>query len=105
MPRRYKKVQKKTKNAKREVLKKHARKRLRQRFGIDGAGVSEAIRLIQTGKAEFIKRQSLRVTIWAIQLDGKEVIAVYDKVRNTIVTFLPDRTRLGDDYGNISAKD
>lgn len=99
MPRRYKKFPRNSKDAKKKAQKIHASRRLEQRYGIDGfSGISEAIRKIQSGEAEFIKRHSLRVTIWAIQMDNQEVIAVYDKQRKMIMTFLPDRSRLEDDY-------
>jgi len=70
----------------------HTAKRMRERFdmtigrGMYGIFVSE----IQTGKAEFMRKQSNRVTIWRTKHDGQSIVLVYDKMRKTIVTALHD---------------
>lgn len=51
---------------------------------------SEICKRIQSGKnAEFLERQSHRVTVWLVQHEDEELICVYDKLRKTIVTVLP----------------
>jgi len=46
------------------------------------------VKLIQTNKAQFVDRQSNRITRWKIEFKGLELIAVYDSIRKTVVTFL-----------------
>lgn len=51
--------------------------------------IAEIVKGIQQGKYEFIKRTSLRLTLWKVQIAGKDAVAVYDRQRKMIVTFLP----------------
>ena len=70
----------------------HARKRLRERFGIaiSEEQYAQLVRNIQnSSKATFIRRQSQRVTLWEIEIEKKIMVAVYDKWRKTIVTCFP----------------
>lgn len=68
----------------------HARRRAMSRFGLTfGRGrQTEAIRQIQSGKAKFLERQSNRVSIWEVEVEGTKMIAVYDGLRHTIATVL-----------------
>jgi hypothetical protein len=75
--------------SKAKAQKRHALHRSVERFGV-AFDFDEAIRKIQAGKAQFVRRQSLRVTMWKVEMAGKEVIAVYDKQRKTIVTVMPN---------------
>lgn len=81
---------------------KHAAKRLSERFDIIigpqlyGHFVEE----IQTGKAEFMRKQSNRVTLWRTQHEGQSIVLVYDKQRKTIVTALHDTELKGSIYAD-----
>ena len=63
----------------------HASRRAIQRFGII-LDHDDAIAQIRDGRAEFIERQSCRVTIWRIVQQDQKIVVVYDKNRGTIVT-------------------
>jgi hypothetical protein len=68
----------------------HAQRRYVERFGVAAsrALISDFIKKIQDGDAEFVRRRSHRVTIWDIAQEGKIVRAAYDKQRKMIVTFM-----------------
>ena len=70
----------------------HARKRMLQRYGI---WLSKKLRRkiiaeIQAGKAKWLGRQSLRVTGWQVEVEGKSVQVLYDSKRHVLVTVLPE---------------
>lgn len=71
-------------------LRQHAFRRARERFDLHLSqnDHAEITRIIQSGKAAFLERQSRRVTVWDLTYKGVEVRAVYDKIRKEIVTFL-----------------
>lgn len=73
---------------KRKAQRIHAMRRGLERIGVL-PNISALVRQIQTGQAQFVRRQSNRVTHWRMEIAGKPVIAVYDKRRKMIVTFLP----------------
>lgn len=68
----------------------HARKRAIERFGLKYNRFvrKELVKMIQNGKAEFIEKQSNRVSKWRILYDGRWIDVIYDGRRKTIVTFL-----------------
>lgn len=78
----------KKKNSKKKCQTFHARRRAEQRFGIQ-LNIDEAVKAIQNGNAKLIERQSLRVTVWLVEQDGKKFPVVYDKQRQSIATVLP----------------
>ena len=43
----------------------------------------------QNRNVEFVERQSNRVTVWDVQIDGIVARVVYDKNRQNIITILP----------------
>lgn len=69
----------------------HARRRALERYELDlnRHDLREVVESIQAGKATFVRRQSLRVSIWEVTVKGQACRVVYDKLRKTIVTFLP----------------
>jgi len=69
----------------------HAKKRARQRYGIDLPTVVQAaiVKRIQRGQGRWLKTQSNRVTHWAVEWEGQTIPVVYDKIRKQIVTVLP----------------
>jgi hypothetical protein len=74
--------------SKKKAQQIHFSRRAIQRHGITAGEntQSEIIKQIQSGKATFIKRQSLRVTIWEVEVRGQKIKAVYDKDRKQVVT-------------------
>ena len=45
--------------------------------------------VIQSGGAELIARQSNRVTLWRLELEGHKVVVAYDRIRKQPATFIP----------------
>jgi hypothetical protein len=68
----------------------HFKKRMRQRFGIEltTSQCKDIADFIKRGKAKFIRRESLRVVIHEMEIQGKLVHVVYDKERQTPVSAL-----------------
>jgi hypothetical protein len=55
----------------------------------------QLVNRIKKGKADFVRRQSNRVTLWDIEFEGQLIRVVYDKKTSAIVTALyPDRETL-----------
>jgi hypothetical protein len=73
-----------------EKQQRHAQKRAKERFNAELTPeyYDKLVQRIQTGKAEFVARQSNRVTLWRMYVHGKEAIVVYDKKRSKVVTLL-----------------
>lgn len=73
----------------------HAIKRAASRYGInlDKDNYKELCQQIKDQKGTFIRKQSNRISIWAITFKNKEVLVAYDKLRHTIVTFLPPENK------------
>lgn len=71
--------------------KRHARRRAAERYDLDlhQDAQQKIIRAIQGGEAKFIRRQSLRVTVWEVEFEGRKLPVVYDRKRKTIATVLP----------------
>lgn len=69
----------------------HANLRCKERFGftLGRKGMRAIVEMIAQGKAEFVDRQSNRVTRWKVRFGGVEMIAVYDKKRKQLATVLP----------------
>lgn len=72
----------------------HAKRRALERHGLqlNRFDLFEMVKLIQGQKAEFVERQSLRVTVWRVPWGDRKLKVVYDKVRKNIVTVLPVET-------------
>lgn len=78
-------------NSKKKAQQRHSRRRARERFdfSLDKNSLHSVIKQIQSGEAKFVKKQSLRVKHWLVKLpSGSYAVAVYDKVRKSIITFL-----------------
>lgn len=71
----------------------HTARRLSERFDICMGKqlYGHFVREIQEGTAEFLRKQSNRVTIWRTVYDNNAIVLVYDKIRKTIVTAMPDK--------------
>lgn len=76
--------------SKHKRIKRHLRKRMQQRLGVrlNKHGHQEMVSQIQSGIAKFLRRQSNRITLWALDIKGKQVKVVYDNKRHQIVTVL-----------------
>ncbi len=75
---------------KREQQIVHAKKRAQERFGTD---INKCFRrdlvdLVASGKLPIIRKQSNRVYVYEIDLNGQKAQLVYDKMRKVPITFL-----------------
>ena len=70
----------------------HLKRRFYERYNLEitNQDIKEMVRKIQNQQAEFIERQSNRITIWKLQFRDKDYTIVYDKVRKSIVTVFPE---------------
>lgn len=96
------------KNDKSEAQNRHAKRRAMERYGIDLNRHKrlEMVHMIQNGKAECVRKQSHRVSIFSLQYEGKEVIVVYDRQRKTLASFLPIEAKFEDTFmGNYRWRD
>jgi hypothetical protein len=73
--------------------KRHAKRRALERHGLSDVSLKKIVADIQRGKAQFVERQSLRVTKWLVTVGGKQVLVVYDNKSHTVATFLPENAR------------
>jgi hypothetical protein len=71
---------------------RHAQRRALQRFDVflTESDIKSIVRSIQTGDAKFAVKQSNRVSVFEVAVHDRLMYAVYDSVRQTIVTFLTD---------------
>lgn len=86
------KARRQGKRSKEDTVRRHARERGRERYGVEMGSNLEAfiVRQITSGRSRPVERQSLRVSVHDVTLeDGQVVRVVYDKERRQIVTFLP----------------
>jgi len=83
--------------SKKKQQKNHARARAAQRFGmiVTNAQMDDIVGQIQSGSATFVDKESNRVSLWRVKLEGDSFDVVYDKLRKTVVSFLPRVTREG----------
>ncbi len=82
------------KRIKRKVLQEwHMRTRAYMRYGVilEDAEYRKLVDDVQHGRAEFLCRESRRVTKWRVRLsNGERAIAVYDEKRKRVMTLLYD---------------
>jgi hypothetical protein len=73
------------------MMVRHARTRGADRYGLrlTQDDLVRIVRQIQKGEAQYVGRDSNRVSIWIVEHSGRHLPAVYDKERQVIVTFLP----------------
>lgn len=81
----------KNKYTKKDAERLHARKRASERYGIELNSKlrSNAVDQIQKGTAQFLCRESHRVTVWNVSINDILARVVYDSQRHEIITFLP----------------
>jgi len=70
--------------------RKHAKRRMAERFGISVGDetLREVVLAIQQGKATFVRKQSNRVTLWEVMIHDILTRVVYDKNTKEIITIL-----------------
>jgi hypothetical protein len=68
----------------------HCKRRALERFGLrlNRKDLINMVTLIKRGEGKFLKRRSNRVTLWKINYKDNDMIAVYDKLRNNIITVM-----------------
>lgn len=83
---------------------KHAKRRFKKRFDIslNENQYTQLINRIKKGQADFVKRQSNRVTIWDLEFEGHDIRVVYDKKTSAIVTALYPNQQLLEKIGERS---
>lgn len=77
-------------NSKAKAQKSHAKRRASERLGVElnKEGYRALVAQIRDGRAKFLERQSLRVSLFAVDVAGSPAVAVYDRQRKTIATLL-----------------
>ena len=75
------------KRTKAENQKAHAKRRAEERFGIN-ISISRVVKMIQNGESRCIRKQNNRLSHHKIVYEGKEMVAIYDRVRKVVTTFL-----------------
>jgi hypothetical protein len=68
----------------------HSHQRFGLRFDIEltPAIRREIVEMIQTGRSTCVEKQSNRIALHRVEIEGKSVVVVYDKLRAAIVTAL-----------------
>jgi hypothetical protein len=71
-------------------LETHARQRFGLRFDVDWTPDvrKHVVWLIQTGRSTFIEKQSNAISLHRVNVQGNDVVVVYDKIRACVVTAL-----------------
>ncbi len=76
--------------SKSQNLRWHAKRRAFERYGINlnHKLLNSIKKRIKTKNAVFIKRHSLRVTEWEVEVASKNVRLLYDSIHHEVVTCL-----------------
>lgn len=79
------------KNSRTINARKHSKMRFVQRLGLSVTtkDLKEIARIIMNNKGEFVKRKSLRVSIFKVPFRGEQITVYYDRSRHTVLTVLP----------------
>lgn len=112
MAKKRKKKSKRVNRTKEQSQNIHARKRFAQRFGIflTKKLKAEIVQMIHNGFATFVEKQTNRVSLFDVQIEGKTIRVVYDKQRKNIVSALwpegidGDRKRIFTSLSNINGE-
>lgn len=86
-------MRKKTPLAQRDktyAQREHFKRRIAERCGItvNRHTYRDIIEAIQDNRATFVEKQSNRISVWLLEVQGVQVKVVYDKQRKTLVTAL-----------------
>ena len=76
--------------SKEHAQRRHFNRRALERLGVkvNGRQYDALVADIQEGRARFVERQSNRITVWRVEIEGEPCGVVYDKLRGTLVTVL-----------------
>lgn len=83
--------------SKKKSQKQHTQRRACQRYGltIGPKTYYELCNNIKNMKdCVFLEKQSNRVSMWAVKMEGQWICVIYDKERHSIATFLPQEALL-----------
>lgn len=82
-------------NEKAKAQRGHAKRRAYERYGLvlTQHDLNVLVKRIRAGEGFIIERQSLRITVRALEVRGQVCHIVYDSVRGTVVSFLPKTPR------------
>ena len=77
---------------KKYTLRRHFKKRLLQRFGIniDKSDYKDLVRKIKKGQLKCMGRQSNRVTVFLCDISGKTLVVFYDTHRHELITAITE---------------
>ena len=81
-------MRRRKKGSKKKAQKSHLARRMNTRFGIHLTDelLKSMLTRIQNGKAHFVEKQSNRVSLFKLEVQGEMLVLVYDKERKSIVT-------------------
>ncbi len=84
----------KSTKTKKKSQRQHTQRRASQRYGFTiGPKIYDELchKIKNDSKDEcvFLEKQSNRVSMWAVKVEGQWVPVIYDKERHSIATFLP----------------
>lgn len=74
---------------------RHARRRARERYGLHLTDdqVRSIANRIKDGEAQVLRRPTCRIWIYRVHWQRRDLIAAYDRKRQTIASFLPPNGR------------
>ena len=78
--------------SKKRCQRQHTQQRASMRYGltVGKKDYDDLCSRIKSGDGcVFLEKQSNRVSMWAVSMDGEWVPVIYDKIRHSVVTFLP----------------
>lgn len=67
----------------------HALRQGEARYGLSLVQLAEVKAAIREGRSTPVRKQSNRISVHDVTLDGQTIRAVYDRRRHEVVTFLP----------------
>lgn len=75
-----------------ESQTQHFRQRLFERYKmvINESQIKTIVSLIQKGKGKLLEKQSNRVKKYSVPFEDKNIVVIYDSIRKTLVTVLPE---------------
>jgi hypothetical protein len=74
----------------------HARMRMHERLGFNATKkrLSEIVRKIKAGKGEVVRQESASIFVYRLRLSEGEVLIVYNRPRQGIITILPKDAKI-----------
>ena len=80
--------------AKVKSIYQHSKRRAGERYGINLSKdlYQQVSKMIQSGRSEFVEKQTLTKTVHYVELNGHRCKVVYSKKYRGVTTFLPQET-------------